>query len=86
MVKKIKSKYNFYYTQCGDWEAVVPATCPKEACWLSVRQSAEKYGKSTPENGALMLAMDIRREVNEQNGNSISIFKMGELKEEKHEY
>lgn len=82
MVKKINSNFKFYYTQCEGWEAVVPATTPKGACSISICQAVEEYGKEILDSVKVMLAMDVRRESNEQNGDSISVFQVQELTRE----
>jgi len=84
MVKKVKSDLKFFYTQCGEWDAVVSAASPLEACRDAITESKTKLGKDQ-KMGNIVLAMDVREEVEKQNGSSISVFQVNGL-EDNHEY
>ena len=86
MVKKINSKFKFFYTQCGEWEAVVPAVSAEGACSLSICQAVETYGKSALDSCGIMLAMDVAKEADSQNGDHVSVFQVEQFKEELNEY
>ena len=81
MVKKVKSDLKFFYTQCGDWDAVVKAASPLEACRDSITESKAKFGEGEKMSN-IVLAMDLEGEVENQNGSSISLFKMNRLDNE----
>ncbi len=64
MIQKSNSKLKFFYTQCGNWEAVTQATSARDACKESILRANTQRKAQGLSLTDVIVAMDLEKEMN----------------------
>lgn len=84
MIRKNTNKNNFFYVQCGDWDATTIALSHKEACKNVIHQAIDFFNEQI-ELTEVMVVSECREQMNDKD-DSIEAFLVESILEELNEY